>query len=271
MVTDVGVERVVLMDNGSLRPEAVFALRRLAGGLSERLGVRVEGVSLLHSSKIDAELLGGEAAEVMVPYLKRVKSEGVRRVVVLPLFFGPSAALTDYLPGRLEELGDVLPEVVIGDVMVMGDELDVDLAELMAGEVRRVVAENGLVDPCVVMVDHGTPSREVNEVRARMAGLLGEVLGGEVIACSMERREGTEYDYNEPLLGTVLGGRVGDVVVSLMFAVPGRHAGKGGDVAEICDNTGDEELKVFRTGVLSECEVGLVEFLVKRAGILRNE
>ncbi|HGG60720.1 MAG TPA: cobalamin biosynthesis protein CbiX, partial [Gammaproteobacteria bacterium] len=47
--------RLLLMDNGSLRPEAVLALRQLADALSERLGRGVMPVSLSHVDRIEAQ------------------------------------------------------------------------------------------------------------------------------------------------------------------------------------------------------------------------
>ena len=53
----------------------------------------------------------------------------------------------------------------------------------------------------------------------------------------MERREGEEYDFNEPLLEKLLGtaGFDREVIVSMLFLSPGRHAGPGGDVHQICE------------------------------------
>jgi sirohydrochlorin ferrochelatase len=69
-----------------------------------------------------------------------------------------------------------------------------------------------------------------------LKGYLGDTVL-DVAASSMERREGTAYDFNEPLLERLLdrsGWDCGDVVVSMMFLSPGRHAGPGGDVDRIC-------------------------------------
>jgi len=262
-------DRVVLMDNGSLRAEAVFSLRRLAESLGERIGREVDAVSLLHSSKVAVEELGGMKAEVMVPYLKRLKGEGVERVVLIPLFFGPSLALTEYLPGRLEVLSGEVPEVKFAEVMVVMDDRDESVAKILAEGVRKVMRERDLVRPLVALVDHGTPVKVVNDVRERVAGLLWQELGesvGGVVGCSMERREGTEYDFNEPLLERVLEGADGDVVASLLFAAPGRHAGEGGDIAEICKEAESlsDSLRVFRTGLFSEDVDEVVNILAER-------
>jgi hypothetical protein len=65
----------------------------------------------------------------------------------------------------------------------------------------------------------------------------------------MERRKGTEYDFNAPLLEDLLGsqGFDRDVVVALLFSSPGRHAGEGGDIAEICKQSelSHKGLRVF--------------------------
>ena len=56
----------------------------------------------------------------------------------------------------------------------------------------------------------------------------------------MERREGPEYDFSGTLLEDLLEklareNKVVNVAISMLFISPGRHAGKGGDIAEICD------------------------------------
>jgi sirohydrochlorin ferrochelatase len=55
----------------------------------------------------------------------------------------------------------------------------------------------------------------------------------------MERREGPEYDFNGPLLETLLDdlareADAGTVLVCPLFIAPGRHAGPGGDIETIC-------------------------------------
>ena len=55
----------------------------------------------------------------------------------------------------------------------------------------------------------------------------------------MERRQGAEYDFNGQLLGALLDSCAGQdadavIVLAMMFISPGRHAGAGGDIEEIC-------------------------------------
>ncbi|CAA6692888.1 Unannotated [Lentimonas sp. CC19] len=237
--------RIFLIDNGSLRAEAVLALRGLAAQLSEQVGLHVEPVSLLHSSKVPASELGGVPARIVKSRLRQLVEAGERHFVLVPLFLGPSRAITDYLPELIAEARVMAPDlnVVVADTLAGAnvEQPDLRLAEMLAAHVRKVLLRAGLESARVAMVDHGTPAEVVNRVRNAVARQLAELLKGEVAAvepCSMERREGVAYDFNEPLLERVdqLEGWSGcDVVVALFFLLPGRHAGEAGDVAQICD------------------------------------
>jgi len=237
--------RIFLIDNGSLRAEAVLALRGLAAQLSELVGLRVEPVSLLHSSKVPASELGGVPARVVKSTLRRLIEAGERHFVFVPLFLGPSRAITDYLPELIAEGRALAPDikVVVADTLAgaNADQPDARLAEMLASHVRAAMQHSGLKTPRVAMVDHGTPAEVVNRVRNAVARQLAELLEGAVAGvepCSMERRDGAAYDFNEPLLERIdqLDGWSGcDLVVALFFLLPGRHAGEAGDVAQICD------------------------------------
>ena len=67
----------------------------------------------------------------------------------------------------------------------------------------------------------------------------------------MERRPDPKYDFNNPLLETLLEqwqeAGVSEVVVSQFFLLPGRHAGPDGDLAEICQPFIEKGMKVYRT------------------------
>jgi hypothetical protein len=65
----------------------------------------------------------------------------------------------------------------------------------------------------------------------------------ELIACSMERRDGPEYDFNEPLLEDALQQAKGEAVILMLFLLPGRHAGGDGDVATIAKEHAPEGLR----------------------------
>src|SRR5882757_4325794 len=103
------IPAVFLVDNGSLEPAATFSLRTIAQRLAIALGQIVEPVSLLHSSSIPADRLDGTSAEILEPALERRCQAGTNDFLVVPLFFGPSNALTDYLPRRVAALKEKFP------------------------------------------------------------------------------------------------------------------------------------------------------------------
>lgn len=232
-----------LFDNGSFRADSTRSLRSLAARLEVRLGHPVRAVSLLHSTRVPATELDGEPAQLLEPALDTwFGTEPNGRALLAPLFFGPSGALVDYVPERLAALATrhQAARAVLAEALVLPDEEPEELIAILADRVRATLAEKGWVRPRVALCDHGTPLPAVSAVRDRLAEGLARVLGDEVAgvaACSMERREGPEFAFNEPLLETLLATPpfdAGDVVVALQFLSPGRHAGPGGDVAEIC-------------------------------------
>ena len=231
---------VFLIDNGSLRPQATVALRLLAQALARRSVMPVEAVSLLHSHKIGADKLNGVPATIVKRRLRELLAAGQRDFICLPLFLGPSLAIADYLPQVVNELSGEHPELKVRIASVLaGEDLDAPdprLAQMLADQIRALQASP---DTKLALVDHGTPIIEVNRVRNAVAQQLACELGVPVVLpCSRERREGKAYAFNDPLLeklGSIddfVGGRL---ILAMFFLLPGRHAGEGGDVAEICE------------------------------------
>lgn len=232
-----------LFDNGSLRAESTLSLRRIAARLGKRLGTEVHPVSLLHSSGVDPGELGDIPARLLEPAIREFAAVGARGAVLLPLFFGPSGALTDYLPGRLAAIKREFPSFKprLAEPLVMaGDDAADLLAHALAENVQEEAKVAGWNQPNVILVDHGSPLRAVTAVRNRVGERLCVALGNTVAhvgVASMERRAGPDYDFNEPLLERALGEEPfvsGRVIVALQFLNPGRHAGPNGDVAAIC-------------------------------------
>jgi len=246
----------ILMDNGSLEPAATLALRGLAKHLEKNIGQRIEPVSLLHASGVPMEKLGGIPAAILEPFLERELASGQKEFLIVPLFFGPSGALTDYLPKRLANLRTKHPSVKVklaAPLFAVGDDR---LARILTDQVHAV----GSAARRVALVDHGSPLREVTAVRNELAcqlnGLLGP--GYQVAPASMERREGVAYDFCEPLLTGLLHSaswNTGAVVVAMQFLLPGRHAGPTGDVAQMCraaELASEGGLRTQMTGLVGE-------------------
>lgn len=235
---------IFLIDNGSLRPAATFNLRRVARLLGEHMALTVTPASLLHSHKIPPADLEGIPAPTLAPCVTRAARAGASEAVVVPLFFGPSKALTDYLPRRLGQIQEEWPDLRIRIAAPLVDvegALDLRVARILCDGVREQLGtgETGGT-ASVALVDHGSPIPEVTAIRNLLAGQLGALLGDDVARvapASMERRDGDDYRFNEPLLENLLdrpGFNSGRVILSMLFLSPGRHAGEGGDVHDIC-------------------------------------
>lgn len=255
--------RVVLLDNGSVNPDSVRAGRQLARAFSDRIGQPVDLVSVAHSDRIPVDELDGIQAQVWETYLAAAREFGIKELRVVPLFFGPSYALRKAKKAAMamEGSGQGL-ETRWAECLVSVDEEDDALGQILADSVLQVLntAGGGGSRTRVLLVDHGSPYREVTERRNLAGARLAKALGNqvdEVVACSMERREGRAYDFNEPTLERALESAKGEgtrqVILSYLFLFPGRHAGKGGDIDQICQAQGwDPERDLLKTGLIGE-------------------
>ena len=122
----------------------------------------------------------------------------------------------------------------------------------------------------MALVDHGSPVRELTAVRNALAMEVEAVLGRgfSLAPCSMERREGAEFDFNEPLLERLLAmppWNTGDVIVAMQFLQPGRHAGPEGDIAAICREAEarSPRLRTHMTALVGESPL-LIDILADR-------
>jgi len=262
---------VLLVDNGSLAAAPTLRLREVAAALAKKIGRPVAPVSLLHSSGVPARELGGVPAEILVPALTRRLAAGDDDFLVVPLFFGLGAALTDFLPDCVAQLRAKVPRLTVRLAPPLFEPRDDRLALILADQVRAAAADFGGPPPRrVALVDHGSPVRAVTAVRDQLAEQLGAALGADYIVtpASMERREGAEYDFAGPLLGSVLrqpGWSSGEVIVAMQFLLPGRHAGPGGDVERICREaeTSGAGLRTRATALVGEHPL-LVDILADR-------
>ena len=92
--------------------------------------------------------------------------------------------------------------------------------------------------------------------------------------CSMERRDGEEYDFNEPLLENLLAQKKEDyeeMLVAQLFLSPGRHAGEGGDLDRICSSFADSSPshRLARTDLLGT-HPSVIEILADRIELARS-
>ena len=270
--------RVVLLDNGSVNPDSVLAGRKLAADFSDQIGQPVDLVSVAHSDRIPVGDLDGVPAQIWESYLGKCLENGLRELRVVPLFFGPSFALrkAKKAAAALQVHGHGM-RARWSDCLTSKESKDRLLTEILADNVLQVVNTVDSSDPLprILMVDHGSPFQEVTELRDLAGTSLAETLGSRVervVACSMERREGDAYDFNEPTLESALENAredgVKQVILNYLFLFPGRHAGPGGDIDQICEAKGWGS----GSGLLKTILVGenprLAELLKARLGAL---
>ena len=265
---------VFLVDNGSRKPASYFNLKRIAVELSQRISQAVVAAPLLHANKIPSDQLGGEKAEILEDLLLKAYLQGEREWSLLPLFFGPSGAIVDYLPRRLRLLAKSRPGFsckVLQPLYGSDGNGGPELVRILGQLTESAMAEHRLEKPALILVDHGSPRREVTHVRNVLAEGLARSLEGRVrltLAASLERRKGAKWDFNEPLLERALAHKSimgGDVVIAQLFIGPGRHAGPGGDIARICAaaERRQAKLKTFRTQLVGE-HPRLIDLLERR-------
>lgn len=231
---------ILLIDNGSLKSDSVLAFRQVADALSARLGINVEPISLLHSSKIDSNCLNNIKAKTLRMRFKESVENNEDKIICLPFFLGPSLAITSYIHDLINEIKILKPnlEILVGDPLCGHDinSPDIRLAEILADNINEMFVSQNIYKANIFMVDHGSPIKKMADLRNNVCQQLAGFFNSskfKIKPCSMERREGEKYNFNEPLLADVLPSKsLGNenLVISMFFLLPGRHAGDGGDV-----------------------------------------
>ncbi|KAF4319055.1 hypothetical protein BBO99_00003663 [Phytophthora kernoviae] len=246
---------VVLVNIGSLRAEPYLDLRQISFRLSRALGQPVVPSSFRFSNRVNPDELNGLQAKTFEMVLtEHLASRGqlASEIIVLPLFFGKSSTLTDFLPKTIKKVWAAATPapsapltIRVGNCLVdCENPSDTRIAQILLERIQAVVDLSIVKEEVTILVmDHGTPNREVHESREFVAQELRSLLKDNhavklVDTACMERREGTEYDFNDPLLAGALDHysvTTGIVVVAKMFLSNGRHAGGKGDIEEIVD------------------------------------
>ncbi|MCB1801897.1 MAG: cobalamin biosynthesis protein CbiX [Gammaproteobacteria bacterium] len=233
---------IILADNGSTRAGATLSLRRIAGRLSSVCERPVHAVSLQHVDRIPIGELDGEPALVLADFLREQLERGRHWFVIVPLFFGSSRALSSFIPEQVRILREQYAalRVDLAEPLVPLPQGEPRLAAILADNVASVGDQLDRVPDRIVLVDHGSPLPQVTAVREYLARELATLEPGSVVEQAvMERRTGREYDFNGELLEEVLQRLASEgapirVVLAMLFLSPGRHAGPGGDIEEIC-------------------------------------
>ena len=171
--------RIFLVDNGSYEPTATLALRGLAQEVGKLIEQPVLPVSTMHSTKIDPALLGGVPAVIFEHAVQQAKLDGIEEIVVLPLFIGPSRAITEYLPKVFADAQPGTMKLAIREPL-FGPEL----VNMLSDNLKSTGWTKG--SGTVLLCDHGSPIPEVTRCRNLFSVALRNQLGlkdDELIAC----------------------------------------------------------------------------------------
>ena len=95
-------KKYFLVDNGSLRPESVLYIRDIAHQLSKVSGKKVEPAGIMHSHKVDPLKLNRIPGLSMEAFFQSMDSNELECINFIPMFLGPSLAITDWLKGRAD-------------------------------------------------------------------------------------------------------------------------------------------------------------------------
>ncbi|MDH5517591.1 MAG: cobalamin biosynthesis protein CbiX [Gammaproteobacteria bacterium] len=233
---------ILLVDNGSVRAAATLQLRKVAANLSAKTALCIHPVSLQHANTIDPAELDNKPADIFYDFMRQQLILGQRRFIILPLFFANSKALTSFIPKQVsllqQEFGDF--ELTTSAVIYPLPEGEANLAKIIYQHITDTAIDNKLALHNIVLVDHGSPVAAVTAVRQHLASQVQQKLGNSTVLnqAVMERRKGREYDFNGELLEHWLTKKAQSgeqsAIVCLLFFLPGRHAGVGGDITEIC-------------------------------------
>jgi len=162
---------ILLVDNGSVRAAATKQLRQLAQALSEYSGQTIHPVSLKHANKIKVEDIDNEPAHIFSMFMEQQLSQGERKFILLPLFFGASKALTSFVPEEIallkQKFGDF--ELKIADVVYPLPDGDQNLVDIIYQHIIETAQTKQLPLKNIVLVDHGSPIPTVTAVRKHLA------------------------------------------------------------------------------------------------------
>lgn len=238
---------ILLLDNGSVKAAATLQLRELAEKLSAACQQPVFPVSLSHADKIPASELNGEPARLFKTFTASCLQQEQRSFIVLPLFFGPSKAVTSLIPQQVAELQAQFGEfdIQVSDTIYPLPGGEPRLLDILYDHIKESTQAFTHSLSNLVLVDHGSPSPAVTAVRQNVCEQLRDKLPAEarLEQAVMERRQGSQYDFNgellEDWLETCARSGASSAVVILLFFLPGRHAGSGGDIEAICQSVMD--------------------------------
>ena len=178
-------------------------MKNVAIELEKITGFSVMPCGIMHSHKVDTSKLQGQPGMSLESFFLSKEAEVAKKLSFVPMFIGPSLAITDWLPEKLTEWSQNGNERKFSIADCIYKKKDDRIAKALTEYVVDLIPQFIPVKPFLILVDHGTPILEVNLVREEIGYLLEKKLANQISGFStacMERREGTQYDFNDPLL-----------------------------------------------------------------------
>jgi hypothetical protein len=287
---------VLLVDNGSLRADSFLSLTSVAARVSTAVHIPVYAASARFADRVTLpDGSKGESLESMARAL--LTKDAAATFIILPAFFGPSDTLTEFVPALFTKLALEYPALrysVARAAIDVNDAADTRLAQALLDNALAAGKTAGFTlgtTTSLAVCDHGSPVFAVGAVRGhiakQVAALASSTLSSPslifraVAPCSMERRAGREYDFNNPLLENLLRAPPfdsGDIILSLLFISPGKHAGGGGDIDSIVESAISEAraegrtLRVAKTALLGDTQamISVLSDRLREAILLNN-
>ncbi|CAI5725645.1 unnamed protein product [Hyaloperonospora brassicae] len=267
---------VVLVDFGSEQAEAYLALRQIGFQLSRLICQPVVPCSFRFSDHIDPKQLNDLEAKTFEMVLNEhlaCRGQKASEVVVLPLFFGKSCWLTEFLPKTIAKVwATAIPvpsmplTVRVGTCLVDQENVNDDrVAQILLERVRadEVDWDTTSTDVSVVVVDHDTPNEDVHKARELVAQQLrSHLMTNErvkvVDSAHVERFSrivGPKSDFDAPLLDKALrrlAVEQGSIVVAKMIISSDCGPGEDDDIDVVVDDfrAANPSVSIFVTEAL---------------------
>jgi len=269
---------IFLVDNGSVFRPSIDNLLHVASLLENAIGRKVIGVSCGFSDSVGGKLLAQELDKLLHESINGDSEQLIGlRIIVVPFCISPGAVVQKmkrqlvsrgiYSPGPLIEnsssnSSDRIKQKgisVVGRALYEEGSLDLRIAEIAFERIEELIQREKIKNAIVIVVDHGSPQLQMARIRNCISGQISMLLAKcwkldedlkptSCYAASMERREGKEYQFGDPLLENLLvvePFRSSNVIISMLFLSPGRHAGENGDIQQICEQAKNQNSSSF--------------------------
>ncbi|TDH68364.1 hypothetical protein CCR75_003471 [Bremia lactucae] len=244
--------RIILINSGCLHAKPYLDLCRIGFRLSRVLGQLVVPCSFQYSDEVDPQVLYGLQAktfEMVLTEFLATRGNHAREVIILPLFFGTCATLTDFLPTTINKVWAASTPPAPLSIRISGclveSASDTRVSQILLEGINQVVNFGTIKENVTVLVvGEGSPNCTAYESREFVVQALRRLLKTQqhvklIETACMECRQEAEYEFNDPPLAVAFDRyavKQGIVVVAKLFFSNGHNAGEKDNFQEIIEN-----------------------------------